>query len=354
MRPEIVQCDLCGTSVGEAEQEARDETFPVQEKPPAKVEGPAATSQQRVRYCPSCGKPSPLDANFCSWCGNRLKPMDAARGRVRNGRPEMADGTPGSISRGDVPTLDAGDPVKVNRRIMLSLVLAVLAVVGLFFVSVLSQNTGGRTTEIASRPADEAVSMDPATEDEVVALRNRIANAAGEQERIEARRELVAVYAKAGAFQPAAQVQKRLAEIVGGVEEWTLLGNLLFDQMERAPEGPLRQEAARASIAAYTRALEIDPSNNDVRTDRAVAYLNTSESPMKAIEEIGIVLENDPAHPQANFNRAVMLTMIGRADEALEQYHHVVDITAPGSPIHEEANRRVAQFEQRINGSTGE
>lgn len=66
---------------------------------------------------------------------------------------------------------------------------------------------------------------------------------------------------------------------------------------------------------AYRRALEIDGSSTDVRTDYG-ACLHGMGLPDRAIEEFRTVLEADPAHAIAKFNLGVVFYEKNQADSS--------------------------------------
>src|ERR1019366_7933230 len=55
------------------------------------------------------------------------------------------------------------------------------------------------------------------------------------------------------------------------------------------------------AIGYYTRALNLTPSNLDVRTDMGVAYFNSGNAD-QALTEFNRVLKDDPKHVQTLFN----------------------------------------------------
>jgi cytochrome c-type biogenesis protein CcmH/NrfG len=64
-------------------------------------------------------------------------------------------------------------------------------------------------------------------------------------------------------------------------------------------------------------------------------------NPMRAIDEINHVLEQDPDHLQANFNRGIMLAQIGRTDQALEQFERVLSLAEAGTPAYQRASEAI-------------
>lgn len=234
--------------------------------------------------------------------------------------------------------------------------VSVLAVVAFFFVTTRGPTdspdpSGAGGTPTTQAPSIEglapAAPLDPVYVAAVESLQAAVDAASDTPTRLERQRALADLYRRIGRQDLAAEVHVAVAESSGNAGDWAQAGNDYYDWMEQS-EGAAVVRSAKQAIAAYQRSLEIDPDNLDVRTDMAIAYLNDPDNPMKAIEETGKVLERDPSHPQANFNRGVMLTLIGRYDEAIAQYERVQELTEPGSYIYEEAGERRARLESAL------
>ena len=153
--------------------------------------------------------------------------------------------------------------------------------------------------------------------------------------------ELVSVYVQARQLGRAAEAQRAHAQDAGTVDAWRLAGDLYYDWM-RSLEAQAQPSAgvAQRAVDAYLQVLERDPDNLDVRTDMATAYL-TSNNPMQAVAEIKNVLAQDSTHVQALFNYGVMLTRIGRVDQALEQWELVMQYADPSSPQYRQAEEAI-------------
>ncbi|MDA0873769.1 MAG: hypothetical protein O3C45_01785 [Bacteroidetes bacterium] len=235
----------------------------------------------------------------------------------------------------------------VGKQVMIVVSAALLLVVVLYAVTVMSEGSGGSLS--ASVPA--------ATEDVREPIASQWADRESElmadvdatdgEARLEARRRLIDLYFAADRLDLAAEQTALIADAEQSVEEWVLAGNLYFDWMQRADDAR-KATWAREAVAAYQAALELDPSNLDVRTDMAIAYLYDPPNSMLAIQETNRVLEEDSLHIQANFNRGIMLTQINRVDQALEQFEKVKRIVAnPDDPVYQRAVDAIA----RLSGS---
>ncbi|MBS3909141.1 MAG: tetratricopeptide repeat protein [Actinobacteria bacterium] len=94
------------------------------------------------------------------------------------------------------------------------------------------------------------------------------------------------------------------------------------------------------AIDAYSRALEIDPKNVDVRIDRATNYFYSGQVETATAEGLkGIEL--DPKHANARFNLGIYYSAQGKNKEAIESFKAYVKLEPKG----EGAARAKAQIE---------
>ena len=80
----------------------------------------------------------------------------------------------------------------------------------------------------------------------------------------------------------------------------------------------------------YKRALTIDGSSNDVRTDYG-ACLHGMNLPERAIQEFYKVIKNDPNHGIANFNLGIVYYTSNKPDSARHYWKRYLEIDPNGS-----------------------
>ena len=92
---------------------------------------------------------------------------------------------------------------------------------------------------------------------------------------------------------------------------------------------------AQNGIEYYSRYLQSEPDDADVRTDMAVLYFYIGETD-RAIREASQVLQDDPDHPQANFNLGIFYWQ-GRSDyqAAAQQFTKVIDVLEGSTDPHD-------------------
>lgn len=100
-------------------------------------------------------------------------------------------------------------------------------------------------------------------------------------------------------------------------------------------EGSRSAAYAQKGIEYYTRYLELEPDDADVRTDMAVLYFYTGKTD-RAIQEASEVIQAHPDHTQANFNLGVFYWR-GRSDyeAAARQFMTVIDLLSESSDPHD-------------------
>lgn len=337
-------CDLCGTPVEGYEAPVTAEAHePTLSAAPAAPEGNGGATE-----CDTCGQGNPPGSRYCNRCGARLTVESAAASATVGPKrpaaePEADEEEPG---KGVYKPFDETDRA-VGKQVMLVVSAALLLVVVLYAVTAMSGGSGGSFDAPAPATAtDEVEPLASQWADREAELKADIDGTTGEAQ-LEARRRLIDLYFAADRLDFAAEQTALIAEATGSEEEWILAGNLYFDWMQRADE-TRKAIWARQAVASYQAALDMNPSNLDVRTDMAIAYLYDPQNSMMAIQETNRVLEEDSLHIQANFNKGIMLTQINRVDQAIEQFERVKTILGdPADPVYQRAVDAIA----RLSGS---
>ncbi|NNE70152.1 MAG: tetratricopeptide repeat protein [Rhodothermales bacterium] len=324
----------------------------------AAATGGAAAS--RPVFCHSCGWKNPPASKFCAQCGTALQQLEGTEGAVA-GAATAGTGAGTAAGTGAAAAMPAGDAIDrsppgqatgtgaveegVGKRVGIIVGSAVMIVLALYLISALNSQ---QSPPSGPQPPPEISTEDLPPVPVGIAQQIEILDdslAAG-ADPVPALERKVGLYLSAGRYDLAAQAQEEFAQAVGTEDAWTLAGNLYYDSMDRQPDGTeLRTAFAKQAIAAYRKVLEINPDNLDVRTDMAVAYLWDPDNPMSAIQETQAVLERDSMHVQANFNRGIMLSQIGRMDQAIEQFRKVQRIVGdPESDLHQRADAAIASL----------
>ena len=97
------------------------------------------------------------------------------------------------------------------------------------------------------------------------------------------------------------------------------------------------------AIDYYRRALALDPSNPDVRTDDAVA-LHESGHDIEALAQVDVVLKERPDFHSALFDRGVILQAIGRRADAAADFHRYLKVVHSDDPRAPEARAALREL----------
>ncbi len=369
------RCDLCGAPVpgtvaamkGEsafvAEEGAgiaSEENVIVEEEIVVAAEtatepGASPVEAGKGVFCNACGWLNPPGSRFCSRCGAELdaRVAGASGPAPSGGSPSPVPARP-PVARASIPVAKVSSPAPkapakgsattsqsaVGRQVAILVGAGILLVVGLYMITVVSKEMGGGSAAPppVAQAAPQAAPLPADVAEQAEALQAEIDQLTGAAQ-LEKRRELVSLYIREERYDLAAEEQERIAEAENTEDAWVLVGNLNYDWMERQSSAD-RAVFAKRAIAGYQRALEINPDNLDVRTDMAIAYMYDPDNPMKAIQETNKVLERNPDHVQANFNRGIMLMQINRMDEAVSQMEKVKRlVNDPDDPVYQRAER---------------
>lgn len=353
-------CDLCGHDItAPAEDSEAEEVLadPVGTEPAEVASGQptAAPIVEGGPFCTDCGTQNPTGARFCYRCGHALHgaasedPVaESGAKRVREVVPVVP--APQRDASGAPPARPASD---AGRRAFALLGAGVLAVLLLFFLTRASTDgpTDAPATPTAAVPTAPSAPAPLSEEVEAQAaeLEAEIESLSGD-ERLAKQEELARLYARSAAFAQAAEVQQAVAEVRQTALAWADAGSFYLAAMLRT-QGPERATLAQASAAAYEQSLELDPTDLDVKTDLATAYLNDAQNPMLAVQTVKDVLAERPDHVRANFNYGLMLAQINRTEQALEQFEKVISLTDHDDPVHQRAEQERARIEAAVSGT---
>lgn len=371
-------CDLCGLPIGEdaisvAESHPSEafesEDIVASETPVVEAEAAGHRSIAGDRpatpsgvYCNECGWRNPMGARFCSMCGTRIQDVTAAPEMPVHPSPRHKPSAAQRAAPFDPPETtvvtgladtEAADTERkaVTRQVGIIVGAGVLLVVVLFLITAISKNQPAPESAAAVitpppiPPIDTgtATPLPPQLAEQTAALETEIEQLEGVA-KLAKQRELANLFIGGGRLDRAALVQQQIAEVQNTPEEWKRAGDLFYDWMSTLQD-QAKPPVAQQAIAAYQRVLDAEPDNHDVRTDMATAYLS-SNNPMQGVQEIKRVLEADPDHLHARFNYGIMLALIGRRDQAAEQFETVKTLVGPESSYYQQAEEAIRSLQQ--------
>jgi cytochrome c-type biogenesis protein CcmH/NrfG len=149
-------------------------------------------------------------------------------------------------------------------------------------------------------------------------------------------------------------VQREIAEATGSVDAQRRAADLLYRWMQKLQGRRQREQVfqvARHAAQAYETVANQRPDDLDARTRMGEAYLLTNE-PMRGINAINAVLDEDSTFVPARFQKGLALLQINRLDQATKQFEMVKQYTEDGSPFSQQAERAIKVIKQQRSQST--
>lgn len=295
-------------------------------------------------------------------CGTRIQdiPLAPETPRQASPAPQVAPTRQAALEPPETTAAtgpedpDAADTERkaVTRQVGIIVGAGVLLVVVLFLITALSKDQSSAPAATAATTPPPTPPVDTGTTtplpaqlaEQAASLETEIEQLEGEA-KLAKQRELANLFIGGGRLDRAALVQQEIAEVQDTPEEWKRAGDLFYDWMSTLQD-PAKPPVAQQAIAAYQRVLAVQPENHDVRTDMATAYLS-SNNPMQGVQEIKRVLEANPDHLHARFNYGIMLALIGRGDQATEQFEAVKALVGPESRYYQQAEEAIRSLQQR-------
>lgn len=361
----------------------------------------APDSEERTKnspsvFCNHCGWENPPKAHYCSRCGAELQDLsEAPPPGTRSVKADLPTGSSANPEEGDASADKAAqgsEPSGVGQQIVWVVGGALVLVLALFFVTQWSAQRdweegsnpdpstaqgvpdgGGSSSSPGSRslkgqsvgPKDSSSggqepmklqrllrrasdSIRGTVAGEIDSLRARVDQASANDKQ-QLRAELVNLLIGAGHPGEAAVVQKQIAEATGTVDAHRRVADLLYrwmQKLQRQGQQRLLPQVARHVAEAYGRVAEMNPGDLDARTRMGEAYLLTKE-PMRGIQAINAVLEEDSTFVPARFQKGLALLQIRRVEQAKQQFKTAKQYAEEGSPFYRQAVRALKVIEKQ-------
>lgn len=383
------ETDSSKTASGETQEQARGEKNTTE--PDSETAEESAPSHV---YCNECGWENPVSANFCSQCGTELQDLSATESSAAPaGTRKVAADLPKAQRPGEAETSAGTEPAAgkeeeqqlMSQQLMMTVGTAVVVLIALFFVTLWSQNQswsseastngdrapqsaaglgGGATAgpaasqfggqDIATLIAENGTEMPASVAAQADSIKGQLPNVEGDVKRT-LQEQLVNLYVGASAFGRAARLQKEMAETSQDPDDWRRTGDLFYNWMEKVGaesngKNPAIPPIGRRAIAVYEEVLDENPGNHDVRTDMATVLLRSND-PMRGVEELNQVLNEDSTFVPARFNKGIALLWIGRYEQAIEQFEAVQELTGEESAQYQQAAEAIRLVREEMNAN---
>ncbi len=132
-------------------------------------------------------------------------------------------------------------------------------------------------------------------------------------------------YKTAGMFDSAAWFAEDAARFFNTTESWIKAGEQYYQAYTFALDEGKQQMLATKAQESFTKVLEEEPGNLDVKTKLAMTYLSSS-NPMKGIVMLREVLAEDPKNKEALFNLGMLSIQSGQFDKAVERFEELLSV----------------------------
>lgn len=137
---------------------------------------------------------------------------------------------------------------------------------------------------------------------------------------------LVSLYQQAGLYDSAAWYAEQADTFFKTKESLLKAANASYEAYTFAVD-PGRQKAqAEKTRALFARVLEENPRNLEAKTKTAMTYL--TESPMKGVQMLREVIEQDPKNELALFNMGMLSVQSGQYGRAIDWFEKLLAVNA--------------------------
>jgi tetratricopeptide (TPR) repeat protein len=136
---------------------------------------------------------------------------------------------------------------------------------------------------------------------------------------------LRSLYTQAGQFDSAAWYAGQAATFFNTTESSLKAGNAYYEAYTFAMEPEKQKQMALNTQEWFTKVLEADPKNLEVKSKMAMTYMST-KSPMQGISMLRDVLKEDPKNEFALFNLGMLSIQSGQYDKAVDYMNKLVAV----------------------------
>lgn len=384
------RCELCGTVVdapldeeGEMGERSGEEHADARKN----ADGSPSTGGETV-FCNQCGWENPPGAKYCSQCGEKLQEIESSPSDARPVSADLPSGDDETPTQESEPSERSPDKGELGRQIAFVIGGALFVILVFFGVTRWSSQyewsqdsadeapaqatpqgggsngqrsmSGGGPNGQSPEPTDLQTLLEQTGDSlggtmaqQIDSLRSLAEQASGSKER-QLQGELVNLLIGAGYPGRAAVVQQEVADATGTADSRRRAADLLYRWMQKFQQQDQREQVvqvARHVAKAYEAVAEQRPNDLDARTRMGEAYLLTN-NPMRGIQAINGVLEDDSTFVPARFQKGLALLQINRLDQAAQQFEKIKKFADDTSPFYKQADRALRLIEQQQQGAS--
>lgn len=118
---------------------------------------------------------------------------------------------------------------------------------------------------------------------------------------------------------------QKVAEIFNTEESWSITGTTFGIGQKRATDEEVRKFCVEQAVAAFNKAIELNPKETQHKINLALVYVET-EQPMQGIGMLRDLNQKEPNNTAVLLALGQLSVRSGQYDKAIERYQKVVDI----------------------------
>ena len=180
----------------------------------------------------------------------------------------------------------------------------------------------------------------------VALLENSAQRAAGNDQQIEAYKQIAAFYRdSAHLLVPFAYYTGKAAKLENSEKSLTFAARFFLESARKQDDEGLKNWMAKESKQLFEKALLLNPDNDSLKVGLGSCYIfgNVADNPMQGIMMIREVAERDPSNMYAQYMLGVGGLLSGQADRAVER----LSIVAANQPDNVEVKLLLAEAYER-------
>ena len=175
------------------------------------------------------------------------------------------------------------------------------------------------STDIKVLLKEAKTTLAPGQSATILSLEQAIAEAASDEEKVQNLKLLSGSWFEMGKAEIAGFYAAQIAEILQDEEAWSIAGTTYAIALQRASSEKVKDFCAQHAIAAFEKAITLNPQNIDHKVNLAVCYTDypPKDNPMKGIL---MLIDLNKKHP----DNISVLTNLGRLGIQTGQYEKAV------------------------------
>jgi len=145
----------------------------------------------------------------------------------------------------------------------------------------------------------------------------QVTTAASASLKIAANEELAALWQTYKNPAISAYYYAEAAKLENSEKKLNFAAHLFFEQLKQEHNPNVRQWMADNAIACFTKALQINPANDEARIDLASIYIDGTGETMKGVQELLTITRRDSTNLEVNLILGRMAVESGQLDKAI-------------------------------------